>query len=211
MKSNMGSDGGDIKPASRRGGKRPGAGRKPKGHVSLSKVDGLDLASALQSPPPDEIETVAQQHARTAIDALVKQLRFGNSDAAKVAAANAILDRGFGKPTVDLGGDAMLPFAPTPSAPTLAGEIRTEARKYAHLAIAVLKKVAESGQSESARVSASKSLLDRGLGTVAQARMPDEFNQAPIGKREQAARAAEAAASGRYATPSPPRSPATIQ
>ena len=204
----------DAKPASRRGGKRAGAGRKKKGHVSPSQVEGVDLTSALQSPPPDEIETVAQQHAKTAIDALVKQLRFGNSDAAKVAAANAMLDRGYGKPTVDLGGDAMamLPFASAPAAsPTLASEIRTEARKYAHLAIAVLKKVADSGQSESARVSASKSLLDSGLGTVAQARMPDEFNQAPIGKREQAARAAEAAASGRYATPAPPRQPTTIQ
>jgi hypothetical protein len=201
-------------PASRRGGKRPGAGRKRKGHVAPTTVMALDLTSALAAPAPDEIETVAQRHAKTAIAALFKQLCYGQSESAKVAAANAILDRGFGKPAVDIGGDAMLPlpFAATPAPPTLASEIRTEARKYANLAVEVLKKIADGGQSESARVSASKSLLDRGLGTVAAARMPDEFNQAPIGKKEQAVRAAEVAASGRYATPAPPpRTTETLQ
>jgi len=39
----------------------------------------------------------------------------------------------------------------------------------------------------------SKALLDRGLGTVATARMPDEMREKPLGKKEQAQRAAEVA------------------
>ncbi len=196
------------KPKSARGGKRPGAGRKRKGHTSPSVVAGLNLASALASPPPEEIDGVAQRHARTAIDALVRLLTFGASEAAKIAAAKEILDRGYGKPAVDIGGDAaMLPFmmAPPAQSASLAGEIRAEARKYANLAVEVLRKIAADGQSESACASASKALLDRGLGTVGKARMPEEQRDRPLGKKEEASRAAEAAATGRYATPAPPR------
>src|SRR5262245_54165186 len=93
-----------------------------------------------------------------------------------VAAGNAILDRGYGKPAVEIGGDAaMLPFMAAPAlAVSISSEIRAEARRYATLAIEVLRKISDSGASESARVSAAKSLLDRGLGTVASARMPEE-------------------------------------
>lgn len=204
------------KPKSGRGGKRLGAGRKKKGHTSPSVVAGLNLASALASPPPDEIDGVAQRHAHTVIKALVRLLSFGASEAAKIAAAKEILDRGYGKPAVEIGGDAaMLPFMMAPAAPqqtvSLAAEIRTEARKYANLAVEVLRKIAAEGQSESAIASASKALLDRGLGTVGKARMPDEQRDRPLGKKEEAARAAEAAATGRYATPPPPRALNTVQ
>jgi hypothetical protein len=186
---------------SRRGGARPGSGRK-------KKIRALNVVSALASPPPDEIDGVAQRHAAFAIEALVKLLMHGGSEAAKITAAKEILDRGYGKPAVEIGGDAamsMLPFmaAPTIQAPSISGEIRTEARKYANLAVEVLRKIAMDGASETAIATASKALLDRGLGTVGKARMPDE--QRPLGKKEEAARAAEAAATGRYATPAPPR------
>src|ERR1700730_14751391 len=102
------------KPRSRRGGKRAGAGRKKKDHVAASAVAGLDLNSALSAPLPDEIETVAQRHARSVLDNFVKQLVHGTSETAKIAAAIAILDRVFGKPTADAGGDAMLPFGMAP-------------------------------------------------------------------------------------------------
>lgn len=192
---------------SRRGGRRPGAGRPKKGATKPSSLAGLDLVASLSAPPPDEIDGVAQRHARTAIDALVKQLVYGASEAAKVSAANAILDRGYGKPAVEIGGDAaMLPFMSSPSVQvSLSSEIRTAARQYANLAIEVLHKIAGSGVSESARVSASKSLLDRGLGTVAAARMPDEMRARPLGKKEEAAAAAKTAGTGRYATPAPPK------
>lgn len=196
------------KPKSNRGGKRPGAGRKPVGHVKPSAMSELNKISALATPAPDEIDGVAQKHARDAIEALVKLLFYGASEAAKITAAKEILDRGYGKPAVEIGGDAaMLPFMMAPAAATTStsSDIRTEARKFANLAIQVLKKIAADGTSETAIASASKALLDRGLGTVGKARMPDEQRERPLGKKEEASRAAEAAATGRFATPAPPR------
>jgi hypothetical protein len=200
----------DEKPKSGRGGKRPGAGRKPKGYVKPSALSELNRVAALASEPPKEIDGVAQQHARSAIEALVKLLFYGSSEAAKISAAKEILDRGYGKPAVEIGGDAaMLPlFMPIESAirsESLTQDIRAEARRYANLAVETLRKIAADGASETAIAAASKALLDRGLGTVGKARMPDEQRDRPLGKKEQAARAAEAAASGRYATPAPPR------
>lgn len=138
----------------------------------------------------------------------------GGSESAKIAAAKEILDRGYGKPAVEIGGDAaMLPFMMAPSVvpASTTAEIRTEARKYANLAIEVLRKIAMDGASESAIASASKALLDRGLGTVGKARMPDEQREQPLGKKEQAQRAAQVAATGRYATPPPPQLADTVQ
>src|SRR5690242_17668046 len=74
---------------SSRGGKRTGAGRKPKGYVRPASIAEIDLAHALTEPPPDEIEPVAQRHDRDALETLVKQLTCGKSEAASVAAANA--------------------------------------------------------------------------------------------------------------------------
>jgi len=191
-----------------RGGRRTGAGRKPKGYSKPSAISELNKISALATPPPDEIDGIAQRHAKTAIEALVKLLFYGSSEAAKITAAKEILDRGYGKPAVEIGGDAaMLPFmmAPAPAMESLAAEIRAEARKYANLAIEVIRKIAADGLSESAVATASRALLDRGLGTVGKARMPDEQRDRPLGKKEEASKAAAAAATGRYATPSAPR------
>ncbi len=193
---------------SRRGGARPGAGRKPKGYVKPSTLSDLNRTSALATPPPEEIDGVAQGHAKDALSALVKVLTFGKSEAAKITAAKEILDRGYGKPTVEIGGDAaMLPFMLPPEREThsVHADIRTEARKYANLAIEALRKIALDGSSETAIAAASKALLDRGLGTVGKARMPDEQRDRPLGKKEELARAAEVAAAGPYATPAPPR------
>ena len=109
----------------------------------------------------------------------------------------------------------MLPFMMAPAAagvaPSLTAEVRAQARKFAPIAIAVLQKIAKEGQSETAMAAASKALLDRGLGTVGKARMPDEQRDAPLGKKEQAHRAAQTAATGRFATPPPPGSAQTVQ
>jgi hypothetical protein len=191
------------------GGARPGSGPKPKGYVPPSSLSPLNRAAALETPPPEEIDGLAQGHARHVLTALVKVLSHGKSEVAKISAAKEILDRGYGKPTVEIGGDAaMLPFmmAPQPAAaPTVHAEIRAEARKYAHLAIEVLRKIALDGASESAIASAAKALLDRGLGTVGKARMPEEQRDRPLGKKEELSRAAEIAASGPFATPVAPR------
>ena len=93
---------------SRRGGKRPNAGRKPKNQKATSALPEIDLTAALNTPPPDDIESAAQTHSRDAIASLVKQLVHGKSETAKVNAANAILDRGYGKPSVDVGGLSQL-------------------------------------------------------------------------------------------------------
>jgi hypothetical protein len=200
----------NSKTPSRRGGKRPGAGRKPKGFVKPSALSELNKISALATPAPDEIDGVAQRYAKDVIEALVKLLFYGGSEAAKITAAKEILDRGYGKPAVEIGGDAaMLPFMVAPPAAaeivSTAADIRNEARKYANLAVEVLRKIAADGASETAIATACKALLDRGLGTVGKARMPDEQRERPLGKKEEAARAAEVAATGMYATPRPPR------
>jgi hypothetical protein len=64
------------------GGKRLGAGRKP-GATSLAK---RDLAS------------MAKEHAETALKVLAEIAMSGQSEAARVSAANALLDRAYGKP-----------------------------------------------------------------------------------------------------------------
>lgn len=71
--------------SSRRGGARPGGGR-PKG--SKNKAT-LELKKTIQA--------IAQEYTHEAIYALVEVCRKGR-DAAKVAAATAILDRAYGRP-----------------------------------------------------------------------------------------------------------------
>lgn len=211
---------GAAKDGTRRGGVRLGPdgkplqGRKKKAHSQPTSLSKLELDAVLAEGPPAEIDGLAQRHVGLAIETLSRLLIYGASESAKVSAAKEILDRGYGKPAVEIGGDAaMLPFmmAPTSVAPSLTADVRTQARRFAPLAIAVIRKIAQDGTSESARAQASKALLDRGLGTVGKAKMPDEQRDQPLGKKETAARAAEAAATGRFATPSPPRSPQTVQ
>jgi hypothetical protein len=70
-----------------RGGKRPGAGR-PKGSKDVAtREQGATLAE------------LARAHTDTALQALVKVAKSGESEAARVTAATAILDRGYGRPT----------------------------------------------------------------------------------------------------------------
>lgn len=64
------------------GGARKGAGRKP-GKWGAKKR---------------EIALLAQQYSDQALEALVEIAQKGTSDAARVSAAVALLDRGFGKP-----------------------------------------------------------------------------------------------------------------
>lgn len=68
------------------GGKRPGAGRKPGSKDRATAEQGSTLAE------------LARAHTSTALDVLVQVAKASESDAARVSAANAILDRGYGKP-----------------------------------------------------------------------------------------------------------------
>ncbi len=70
---------------SKRGGKRPGAGRK-KG--------SRDRATIEQKAT---LEELARSHTELAVNVLVQVAKASESDAARVSAANVILDRGYGK------------------------------------------------------------------------------------------------------------------
>src|SRR5262245_58656861 len=120
-----------------RGGKRHGAGRKPKEQKPPSALPDIDLAAALQAPPPDDIESVASSKAKKAIGLLVKVICYGKSEQAKVNACNTILDRGYGKPSTDAGGFPQLSLFPigVNVDVALANDIRDEARRFANLAI----------------------------------------------------------------------------
>lgn len=74
-----------------RGGKREGAGR-PEGAINKVSAD---------------IRAAAQEYSDQALQVLVKVATAGESEAARVAAANAILDRAHGKPkqAVDVNAD----------------------------------------------------------------------------------------------------------
>lgn len=52
-----------------------------------------------------KVRDLARAHTETALEALVQIATAGESEAARVAAANAILDRGYGKPSQPIDGD----------------------------------------------------------------------------------------------------------
>jgi hypothetical protein len=69
----------------RRGGKRAGAGR-PSGRRNKATVEQKLT-----------LEALARAHTDTAVAVLVEVAQHGQSEAARVSAANSILDRGYGK------------------------------------------------------------------------------------------------------------------
>ncbi len=68
-------------PKSKRGGARPGSGR-PKGSPNKATRD---------------LKELAQVHTPDALRTLATIMKKGQSEAARVAAANSLLDRGYGK------------------------------------------------------------------------------------------------------------------
>jgi hypothetical protein len=182
---------------SKRGGKREGAGRKPKGYIAPDILTDLDLKAAEAAATPPEIESAARLHARAAVDSLKTVMVYSNSWSARIRAANAILDRGFGKPSTLTGVDLMQPLFGDEFVKTVPGQIMEEARKVAPTAIAVLRKIADCSTSASARVAASLSLLDRGLGAVSVARLEAFRNDLrTVGKKQRALAEAVSGACG---------------
>lgn len=83
-----------------RGGARPGAGRKP-GKVSQAKR---------------ELAAMAKDHAEAALLVLVNIANSVKAPAAaRVSAASAILDRGYGKPMQAVEVDGSLAMSPMPT------------------------------------------------------------------------------------------------
>jgi hypothetical protein len=77
-----------------RGGKRDGAGRKAGGRNAVSVENAATISE------------LAKAYTQVALTALVDVAKSG-SDAARVSAANSILDRAYGKPaqTIELDDD----------------------------------------------------------------------------------------------------------
>jgi hypothetical protein len=77
-------------PVSRKGGARPGAGRKP----------------GVPNKATAEVKELARQYTGNALSTLAAIM--GDAEqpaAARVSAANTLLDRAYGKPTQPIGGD----------------------------------------------------------------------------------------------------------
>jgi HEAT repeat protein len=94
------SNNNQSKSKSGRGGKRPGAGR-PVGSVTPEKR----LAQVTKAA----IKELALQHAEIAINALLEIVR-DKAHVQRVSAANALLDRGLGKPAQEIIGDPENPI-----------------------------------------------------------------------------------------------------
>lgn len=94
------------------GGKRAGAGRKP-GAVSKAKR---------------ALAEKAKDHAEDALKVLVEIMTGGESETARISAANAILDRGYGKPfqapPPDQGDGDAPPSAVTVTVTAPVGDVR---------------------------------------------------------------------------------------
>jgi len=79
-----------------RGGSRIGAGRKKGSKATHGRTLGAtDIATGEQRQTLTEL---ARQHTELALGVLVKIAQKGQSEKARVSAANALLDRGYGRP-----------------------------------------------------------------------------------------------------------------
>ncbi len=82
---------------SKHGGKREGAGRPTGVPNKATREQGARLSE------------LAKSYTDIAFSTLVDVALNGSSDTARIAAANSILDRGYGKPKADLGEVVDLP------------------------------------------------------------------------------------------------------
>ena len=83
------------------GGMREGSGR-PAG-ASNKATSELKL----------NLSELAREYTNDALDTLVDVMQSSQSDSARIAAANAILDRGYGRPTKTTSLEVNAPFVPT--------------------------------------------------------------------------------------------------
>jgi hypothetical protein len=170
-----------------RGGRRPGAGRPRRDAIRPTVLTTAELREAKAADVPLEIDVAARTDALETIERLEQILTYGSSEPAIVAAACEILDRGYSKPAVAIGGDPLLPFMTRPPMPsTIRDTARAKAQALAPLALMTLRKLRDSARTETSRVAAARALLARGLGTAAMARLVDESSAPKLGKKEQA-------------------------
>ena len=82
-----------------RGGKRKGAGRAAKQAIGPTPLRSADLPPVL--PEALSATDLAKRYADLAVQTLAHIAGTGTSEAARVAASNAILDRALGRPRQD--------------------------------------------------------------------------------------------------------------
>ena len=83
------------------GGMREGSGR-PAGAVNKATSE-LKL----------NLSELAREYTNDALDTLVDVMKSGQSESARIAAATAILDRGYGRPTKATSLEVNAPYVPT--------------------------------------------------------------------------------------------------
>lgn len=144
------------KKSSKRGGARPGAGRKPQ-----PRSDPPPLPTIAIDPAE-----LARERARSALSALMEVVFKGKSDVARVRAANIVLDRAIGKPSSDGGHLFKIVEYSVSETDGDAVTFRSEARKHIDAIFIVLTWISQNSKNESARIAASSSLIERAHGTT---------------------------------------------
>ena len=86
---------------SKHGGFREGSGRP------------LGASSKATQEAKARISDIAKEYSQDAIETLVDVMRNGNSDNARIAAATALLDRAYGKPSKEIVSDRPSVESPT--------------------------------------------------------------------------------------------------
>ncbi len=176
--------------ASEKAAAQPAASAASAAPSMLSAID-IRAAEASAPPTPVEIETRFRDGSIQSIDNLTRLMLRADSELARVKAATLILDRGYGRPSADTGVDMLLPLFDEVFLETAHGLATKYARGKAPLAIETIERIATYGASAAARIAANKAFLERGLGTVTQARLEAyRANSKIVGKKEEAAQAA---------------------
>lgn len=163
----------DASKTGKRGGARPGAGRKPKprAEAPIPPIIALD---------PFEL---ARERAKAALGALLEVVMRGKSDVARVRAANLVLDRAIGKPTGDGSHLFKIVEFDTSDSSGDPATFRAEARKHVDAIFAVLSWISLHSKNEGARIAASASLIERahGAAQTPQTEAPPRAPAAPGG------------------------------
>ena len=79
-----------------------------------------------------QVRELARRYTGKAVERLVKEMNDGDTSHARIAAANSVLDRGWGKPTQPLAGEADEP----PESPLTVAEREERARRLIREAFA---------------------------------------------------------------------------
>lgn len=90
---------------------RKSSERKPRNSASLANLrKGGGRPKGVPNKATAGLKELAREYTAEALAALVQIMNESESDAARVSAINSILDRGYGKPSQVIAGDAENPL-----------------------------------------------------------------------------------------------------